>query len=1176
MSFTLERNHSNPFINLPQPTPITSTPYTPPPKPQPHDVFSATPDVQSSNLNEQLGGRQNLKRLGDALAGIAQRLGQDAPAHEVLAALKATPMDVHPDSATYAVTGARTTLESFIKGIGLPLPDSHFKVCGLSVAVIDRSQVHPLGNLEGALGWPVPMSADEQERLRNFTLNYAATPDEPTVKETGSLLEYLCRHTPLSPEVLADPVKTLNALVSSTQAQALGKHLQESMQHVATDSSAMDHLLAAMTLQLDPQSITETNRNLLAGFDLGHEHHWGQTAGKVVDNLGKHLVANGKTSPDMAAAAAYVLLASRAPVFLIKDIPKTVTYGSPAWVNLTVAAATIEAQTPGRVASMTFAQVMLEAESASLADRSVTHDAQREALIDWGVVNRVLDKKADHLYTAEELAALMGEFEARNAAMASANEVFEKDLPSRALKADIVLKERFPDLEAIYDKRLIHVSHERRRPWGDLYYEPGPVGPHSLRDIVMMDLKGPLHYESKDPQVPVDKLNATSTFGVRESFNQEFKAAIKEKKVAMNTAIRHLIAQLPLVDRQNLELGKITFFQEQATTLSTELFPFFRNKVHPKKEPLLLHVERDGKAVAYEISFAEGSIRSFYHSKAEPGTRRNGNVTYETKVFKPSNGADALGKEQRPTDNAVPDSFNSARSQLIADAFVEHTNFDDEAILERARGLTYDDKNNKRSKVFEGFLLDMVPFYSAIKNFSHGNVGAGAVDLGLDVFGFLTAGVATAGKVIKIAGTAASIASKGARVAKVIGMATFSALNPLGGLGDAAVGGVRLAGKGLQFLGNKGAKIVNAVRGATGSYDVLKAVSKEHGTALIGTYTSANRSSHTVAVLKNNQWHHYDPVKNRVYGPPIRDFTPLGAPELLIDRAQGSNNAAFRHILTRAQSPANAVAYQRGLTQGTPHSLPGYDANISSNHLVSIALNNHLSPEQLGALVKELTARRIEEAKAVSAALKHDVYKPDVHFTPVSQIDYLARTDITSRGHCAGLSNLMALAIMLGKEDELMNNLYRAARNPGDTKAAEFIQEMQNFQRVVGDRSAFHMGKTFKQQSHLEIIDELTNSPTSKTIRIATKDHAMIAGIKVEGGVTSWFFYDPNGGLAKFTTLQSMQEGMEKALNSGRHAAILNPHKSGKGGRFYETSDFSASDMDTVNDAYKELLDAAL
>ena len=173
----------------------------------------------------------------------------------------------------------------------------------------------------------------------------------------------------------------------------MGSALQEQMQGIATDSSTLDYLLAAVILQLDPKSIAAPQRNSVAGFDLADEKLKGKSAAEIVAALRQHLVADGKTSPELAGAAAHLLLAGRAPVLLIKDIPSSVTYGSPAWVNLAVAATTIDTSTPGRVANMTFAEVMLEAEHASGADENVTDAAQRNALTDWGVTNGMLEKK---------------------------------------------------------------------------------------------------------------------------------------------------------------------------------------------------------------------------------------------------------------------------------------------------------------------------------------------------------------------------------------------------------------------------------------------------------------------------------------------------------------------------------------------------------------------------------------------------------------------------------------------------------------------------------------------------------------------------------------------------------------------------------------------------------------
>jgi hypothetical protein len=57
-----------------------------------------------------LGSRQNFKTLGLRLAEVANRLGRDATQQTVLAALKTTPMDIHPDSRFFALGGASATL----------------------------------------------------------------------------------------------------------------------------------------------------------------------------------------------------------------------------------------------------------------------------------------------------------------------------------------------------------------------------------------------------------------------------------------------------------------------------------------------------------------------------------------------------------------------------------------------------------------------------------------------------------------------------------------------------------------------------------------------------------------------------------------------------------------------------------------------------------------------------------------------------------------------------------------------------------------------------------------------------------------------------------------------------------------------------------------------------------
>ena len=260
---------------------------------------------QSSSLKAKLGHYHNFKTLGDKLNEIARRLGPDASPSAVLAALKTTPMDVHPDSVYYAEVGSSTTLETFInRQGGLLLPYSHLSLTGLSDAVTHQSLAHPLGNLGGALSWPVPPSADVQQRLRASTQNYTDPlgQKQPLKQTTGGILEFLRHQTPLPPEALTTPVATLNALIGSPEAQSLGSALQEQMQGIATDSSTLDYLLAAVILQLDPKSIAAPQRNSVAGFDLADEKLKGKSAAEIVAALRQHLVADGKTSPELAGA----------------------------------------------------------------------------------------------------------------------------------------------------------------------------------------------------------------------------------------------------------------------------------------------------------------------------------------------------------------------------------------------------------------------------------------------------------------------------------------------------------------------------------------------------------------------------------------------------------------------------------------------------------------------------------------------------------------------------------------------------------------------------------------------------------------------------------------------------------------------------------------------------------
>lgn len=1120
---------------------------------------------------QELCNKYNLITLGQALARITDRLGPDASPAAVQIALRNTPMAIHPDSADFADLGANASLEAFINHLGVLMPYNHFSLGGLSDSVITRSQEHPLGNLGGALSWPQPPTADEQRRLRLITMNYAEpTGDKLLVMQTkGLLLEFLRQRTSLPPGDLGDPVAALNTLISSPEAQQMGKALQERMQGVATDKSAMDYLLAAMALQLDPESITAPKRNSVAGFDLASNKHWGKPASVVIDALSKHLVEKGKTSPDLAKVGTHLLLAARAPVFLIKDIPNSVTYGSPAWVNLTVAAATIEANTPGRVPNMTFAQVMLEAEGASLATPAVTEDAQRSALIDWGVANGVLEKKDDHQYSADELNTLVTTFKTRQSSMAQAAQAFEKDIPSRKEMALAELKKRFPGQESMFENKVITAL-----PHGAVT----EFGPHSLLDVTMMYADANSTYTSTDPRTPVAQLNEHPGFGVFAAFKSQFKSTIEEKKAAVSTSIKHLISQLPQQDRENFEYGKVSFYQ----THSQKLGLGFGDKTQLPKDPeLLVRIERDGVPTAYEIDFNGGAIRKVPQRDATTGTWRTANIEYEKKAFTPSGNAANLSTEHSVPNDPRLDSFASTRTQLIADAFVEHINLDDPAIHEQAFGQTKADKIRQKGDVVGHFLLDLIPFVSTVKNFSQGKIGEGIADLALDIFGFLTAGVGAAGKLTKIAGSAVSTATKVVRATKVIGAVVLGQLNPVDGVIGLLGGAGKLIGNGV----NKIAEGVNKLRGASGSYDLLKAASVDNIVVATGSLKVGEQSIDSAAVLKNGRWYAFDADKMRPYGAALESFTPTTVAakgelnqsftDWLYKKLAGDSvptqgpptvlglyvPAEFETTLARARRPENAIDYDRGYALGKLDKVPGYSSGMSVSELQALASVHGMNAQYVGTLVKQIERQKVQLIQDGFLLFQRDIQAAGGTVIPMPQEFYLSQTHLASPGECAGMANTLALAMQSGDETVFLGNIFKAAANTNDPNAARFISDLRSFHYAVSGHQTFHMGKRPRQIPYDQITSELTSASPPRTLRIATQDHALVAGVTERNGQPVWFYFDPNFGLAKFDSAEAMEKGLERTLNRGTSPFRHRAYGESRSTPEYQVSDFDTADM---------------
>jgi len=830
--------------------------------PQPATPLHLRPQkrVANAGLEQVQADKQNLRTLGQTLNETATRLGKSATPQAILSALQTTTLDIHPESSS-PEAGATVTLEAYIRSSGLSVPTSHFALTALADAVLNRAQEHPLGNFGGALSWPLPLSAEGQRSLVDAAHRYAIQhPNPPKMGSSQSVLEYLNSNQPLPSEAARDPAKAVETLLTTPRAQALGLALQTQLNGIATDSSVNDYTLAAMNLLLDPSSIAEPQPNKVAGFDLAQRDHWGKPASALLGNLSAHLDNEGHTTPGMAKAGAYLLLARKAPELLIKDIPANVTYGSPAWVSLSIAAATIEAQTPGKVPNMTFAQVMLEAENAGLQDLAVTQQAQTAALRTWGVVNGVLSEDEAARYNTSDIEKVRSAFNLQADARVEASDQIEATIPSRREIALAKLKERFGE-NVPFEEKLLTVKNTTQA-YAQPLYDPNraPAGRHSLLDIAMSGLHQ-YEWESTDDRI-VDATSGKSLkFDVNQVFDAELTQAMSTRKKGIATAVKQMISQLPIKDRENLEYGKLEFYQNHTYTLD----PGFSGRtLANKNDKLLIKATGVNGDTVYEMNLKQGTLNTVSDTVLTHPRERTANRVYPIEEFTPQNLAKTAFEQNKQAHNPLPapNSFASTRTQAIADAFIQHLDIDNEDVIKQAKGATTFDRQMETQSKLADFFLDLIPLKSAIQNFVNGNYLDGAVDLGMDIFGFVTAGVGAAAKVAKVGAKAASAATKALKVARILGTTLVGELNPVSGVGSFIEGSVKVIGKG-----------VDKVKAASGTL-IQAVVSREHGPITRGTFKVADRTYEADTILSNGQRYAYDPDKMKPYGVPLEDFKP--------------------------------------------------------------------------------------------------------------------------------------------------------------------------------------------------------------------------------------------------------------------------------------------------------------
>lgn len=834
------------------------------------DQIKSTSEDALQNQQAILGDIHNRYRAGAVLQRLAMALENGSAAVEQLQAeLQQTiPLAAVSTYRSGGITAANeVSLQQFLQDHGWDVPTTPEQLQNLASALLStdlKAAAH--GNLGGALTWPEPLAHDHQAQLRMAIRE--GTFGDLTLKPFKHVLDYLLNGRPISAEEQLNPRPLIDSLVSSPRGKALGEAIQATFEARSVKGSATDWLLAALGVGKYSDSRGEAS---IDGYPLVSANNSHQSASAVVKALEEHLFANGLASSVPAASVqAYLMLASRAPQFLVKGIPKQVTIGSHSWVSFTTAVAREEAKAPGSTALRDYAQIMLAANAAPISheERQIEYAAQNEAIKAWAVPNGL-----GYPTTDTALSEVRKAFDQHVSEMSEAAALPDPETPMTKKIALGHLKKAFPTIDpALFENKCI-----TSQPYTHWY-----PGPYSLLDLYIdgralrspppdSDTGKPGVWVSSSDQIDINDVlpRLKPLPDPIKQFNEDFRNYADAVKKITGAQLKLLISKLPLEDRQNLEFGEIAVRREIDYDSPDQ-------PLRTEAGVLLVETRRtvNGRVsvMTYAIDRLQGTV-----------TRRPGKVYKENRPtegwypargkrydrIKPEGQYPAGITDESQAGSGAPKSVASARTQYLVDAMIMDMELP--AVGAYARGTTTYQTEHATYEAIGEAILGLIPFRSAIKNFSEGKTADGAVDLAFDIFGFLV-GVGTAAKAAKGALAGASALSKAAQVLKILGRATIGALNPLGGIDDLALG----AARGVKFVAGKAHKGVNYLRGSYRSLNLLELAKKAD--IAEGTFRALNSTRSSKALAKfdeaTHQWYALDPHTKHAYGKPLENFVP--------------------------------------------------------------------------------------------------------------------------------------------------------------------------------------------------------------------------------------------------------------------------------------------------------------
>ncbi|EJM18942.1 hypothetical protein PMI21_01913 [Pseudomonas sp. GM18] len=677
-----------------------------------------------------------------------------------------------------------------------------------------------------------------------------------------------------------------------------------------SDLYAEQLLMTAVILDIYPAAGEDEPRNHVAGYNLYAPENIEKSVPDIIFEFERHLEEKHKVPAYTATLAAYLLMAGKAPEFLVKELPDSLLLGTPEWITFCRGVALAEANAIGSALSMTYSDVMqLEAIEPVNKDLEILHHVLAvDPIIDWALLNSIVTLDSVNSNYPAAVESAIAAYQTFGDLYTQTATTLATPLPSRKAISLEILQHIVPGCDFLEEKIL----YEKKRGYpGFNSFEPlamSMVGLNMSNHLGTSnwDLKkGTSIYQSFPRLLP----NLVSTEGV---FKRRFDQAYAPLAKAMATTVNLVLSALPPIDRVRLLCGEVTLFTIRPSVAfiqPPDLFPQEKQKdkdAATGRYGLVLCSNHEGRLYCYELFTLQGECRENpelaaliqkENSLQQPARLDfTGHInslsktaslhTLPTNIERYTHGVphgvtlssqgviDKLGtfpaaeKKSSEIQQSHYKSFYSGQFNSLVDFILKHRPvWTYEELIEDSRGRTeLELKLAREEEYFDTFINIIVPFKSCIEDLTsddpdrnRGSVLSCTIELAINVL--LVVGVVA--KAVGAVGKAASIGAKSRALAK-IGLGFLnSVFNPVDGTPELLYGAGKYLKKGALGIGKLGLhSLENATHqfrkltGAADSYDLIKAAQRLD--VAQGTWRpldSAVDSFVFAAVRRNDDWY---------------------------------------------------------------------------------------------------------------------------------------------------------------------------------------------------------------------------------------------------------------------------------------------------------------------------------